>query len=399
MHNLTKIRIFRTLLWITYPISVVLIYPFAVLKRKKSSSIFLMLDRYAIGGAQRVYLDILESIKDVEKIVYFTRKSPNDQLKNDFYSFPNTRSHDIHEWCDYLLFRLFSVHYFSFYLSRHKNATILSSNSTFFYDMLPFLAKHMKKIELLHNFSFKKSGMEYFGLANYKYLDRRMVIDKITAQNILDQYRNYGVDGSFGDRVTAVEYGVDLPLQIPQKTSVPPINILYAGRGTAQKRVWILNRIAEHFIGDRSVHFSFAGPLSEDLSSSVKKHFDVLGEIGDKNILTRLFEEHHLIILTSAFEGFPVVVKEGMSYGCVPVVTALPGNKTHLEHLYNSLLLENPEDEEQIVEQGIVWINRLKNDQALLARLSLSAFEYAKTNFSKENFLNTYRTMLLDAGS
>ena len=182
MHNLTKIKLFRTFLWIVYPLALLFVYPFVLFKRKKRSSLFFFYDRYAIGGAQRVYLDILESVKDIPKTVYFTRYSPDDKLKQRFYSFPSTECHDIHFWCDNLLFRLFTVHYFSFYLNRHKQSRVLGSNSTFFYDMLPFLSKDINKIELLHNFSYGKKGMEFFGLANHYWINRRMVIDEITKQ-------------------------------------------------------------------------------------------------------------------------------------------------------------------------------------------------------------------------
>lgn len=398
MHNLTKIRIFRVLLWITYPISIILIYPLVLLKKKKSSSLFFLFDRYAIGGAQRVYIDILESVKEQDKTIYFTRKSPNSHLKNDFFLFPNSRSYDIHIWCDYLLIRLFSVHYFSFYLNRHKNIVILSSNSTFFYDLLPFLKKSIKKIELLHNFAFNKNGMEYFGLANHQYLDRRMVIDEITRRNILDQYQSYNVNSIYDNRVKTVEYGVNLPSAMPAKPGTPPIRILYAGRGAAQKRVWLLNRIAEHFVSDTQIEFSFAGPLTNELSERVKKRFNVTGEIGDRDKLEELFQTHHIVILTSAFEGFPVVVKEGMSYGCVPVVTALPGNMIHLRHMENSILMEKPENEEAVVQQGIQCIQLLLNNRKLLIQLSSNAYEYAREHFGKDKFLETYHRLLTETG-
>ncbi|MET0244398.1 MAG: hypothetical protein ABW174_13055, partial [Flavitalea sp.] len=175
MHNLTKIKIFRCLLWITYPVAVILLYPFAMMRKKNKSHLFFLFDRYAIGGAQKIHLDILKSVEDVPKQVYFTRHSPNDRLKDAFYSIPNTISADIHFWCDNLLFRLFSVHYFAFYINRHERAHVLSSNSTFFYDMLPFLHSEVHKTEPLHNFSYGKKGMEFFGLANHKLLDTRIV--------------------------------------------------------------------------------------------------------------------------------------------------------------------------------------------------------------------------------
>jgi glycosyltransferase involved in cell wall biosynthesis len=315
-------------------------------------------------------------------------------LRYTFYSFPNSKCYDIHFLCDNLLFRLFFVHFFSIYINRHDNAKVFGSNSTFFYDILPFLKKKVVKIELLHNFSFGKRGMEFFGLANYKFLNARMVIDNITRQNILDQYTLYGVPETFNDRIHVVEYGVHIPDAVV-KATIPPLKILYAGRGTRQKRIWLLNRIAEHFIKNNiPVHFTFAGSMGAELSAVVKMNCNVLGEIGDQEIMQKLFSENHVIILTSAFEGFPVVVKEGMAFGCVPIVTALPGNKIHLEHLYNSLLIEDAEDESKVVQGGVRNIELLLLQPELFDRLSKNAYEYAQKKFGKQSFITAYRTLL-----
>lgn len=394
MHNLTKIKLFRILLCITYPLSVIFLLPAALVRKKWKVRHFFFFDRYAIGGAQKVHLDILESIRDLPKIVFFTRRSPNDKMKDSFYSFQNTHCVDIHFWCDNLLFRLFSVHYFCFLINRYPEAVIVSSNSTFFYDMLPFLRKRIRKIELLHNFSFGKNGMEFFGLANYRHLDLRLVIDSITFQNILDQYRAYNVPKIYYDRVKTIEYGVPIPAPTV-KPDVPPLEVLYAGRGSKQKRIWLLNRIAEYFIqSNPSVKFTFAGSMGNELSPLVKANCKVLNEVGEKAVMDNLFRTSHVIILTSSFEGFPVVVKEGMSFGCVPIVTALPGNKTHLVHGFNALLLDDVENEDSVVNHAIKNIEKLLHDPDALKRLSKNCYEYAAQNFSKDNFFKTYRQLL-----
>src|SRR5690606_39132171 len=163
MHNLTKVRLFTFLLAVTYPFALIFLCPAALMKRKNTGRHFFFFDRYVIGGAQRIHLDILQSIEHLPKQVYFTRYSPNDKLKSSFYSIPNSACLDIHTWCDYLIFRPFTVHYYAFYINRHKDPFIFSGNSTFFYDMLPYLKG--TKVELLHNFTHGKSGMEFFGLA------------------------------------------------------------------------------------------------------------------------------------------------------------------------------------------------------------------------------------------
>jgi len=236
--------------------------------------------------------------------------------------------------------------------------------------------------------------MEFFGLANHHYIDERMVIDNYTKENIINQYKTFGVPAVFNNKVHSVEYGVVIP-QMVDKPLVPPLKILYAGRGTIQKRVWLLNKIAEHFISNHlPVEFTFAGSMIDELSETVRKNCKVTGEIGNQQEMNDLFASHHVIILTSSFEGFPVVVKEGMSFGCVPVVTALPGNKIHLEHLFNALLIEHFEDEHNVVEEGIRNIDLLLSQPDLLKTLSRNAYHYAQKKFGKQEFLTAYRKLL-----
>ena len=211
MHNLTKIKLFRLLLRCTYPFALIFVYPFALMKKKNHSPFFFFFDRYSIGGAQKIHLDVLTSIADIHKQLYFTRLSVDKSLKDAFYATPKADIQDIHRWCDYLFFRLFSVHFYAFYVNRHKEAHVFSSNSTFFYDMLPFFNKHVIKTELLHNFTHGKNGMEFFGLANVQYLNNRIVYDNFTLANIMKQYEEHGVDPKYQERIKFIEPGVTIP--------------------------------------------------------------------------------------------------------------------------------------------------------------------------------------------
>ena len=393
MHNLTKIKIFRVLLWITYPVSWLIMYPASLLKKKNPGHLFFFFDRYCIGGAQRVHLDILNSIRNQPKQLYFTRHSPDAVFKKDFYEIPATDSRDIHVWCDNLLFRLFTVHYYAFYINRHSAAHIFSSNSTFFYDLLPFLKKRVVCTELLHNFTYGKKGFEFFGLANYARLQNRVVVDAATRANIKQQYAVYGIDATFADRILLIEPGVNIPPDPFNKNYETPLQVLYAGRGGAQKRVWLVSRIADYFIGEKlPVQFHFAGPVQAELSRLTRRHSVIHGEVKG-NGMAALYAQCQALILTSAYEGFPMVIKEAMAYGCVPVVTALEGNKTHLKNGRNALLIEAITDEAAVVQQGIEQIRTL-TDTARLQELSAAARAYAQKHFSKDAFMQAYRQLL-----
>ncbi len=394
MHTLQKIKLFRALLYVTYPLALIFLYPVALLKRKSKGKYIFFWDRYAIGGAQRVYLDILESIKDEEKHQFFTRAALNHKLKDEFFSQPHSEAEDIHIYCDNLLLRLFSVHFYAFYVNRHAGAHVFSSNSTFFYDVLPFFSKKVTKTELFHNFTYGSNGMEFFGLGNHKWLDNRMVVDAATRQNIINQYKEYHVPEQYAQKVHIIEPGVLIPGKLDKEYSLP-LKVLYAGRGGPQKRIYLLNKIAEHCINNKlPVEFHFAGTMMDELSELVKSNSVIHGEISTQGEMYALYKQCHAIMMTSAYEGFPMLIKEGMACGCIPVVTALEGNKTHMRHMENSLLIFSPEDEDGVVKQGIEHIEYLRADMQRTEALCGKAYHYAQEHFNKDVFIAKYRAFL-----
>ncbi|MDP4250712.1 MAG: glycosyltransferase family 4 protein [Bacteroidota bacterium] len=395
MHNITKIKIFRILLGITWLPSMIFLYPLAMLRKQSRTGLFFFFDRYSMGGAQRIHIDILKTIKDYQKSIYFTRFSSNGLFKREFYSLSNTCCHDVHFYCDNLPLRLFTVHYFSFYINSHKRGQVFGSNSTFFYDMLPYIKKQIVKTELLHNFTFGKKGMEFFGLMNYKYLDNRIIYDSFTEENIRNQYIEYNIESEWLTKVLIIEPGVNIPAE-EEKTFQKPLKILCAGRGGSQKRIRLINEIAEYFISKKlPAEFHFAGNLIQELSLNVKHNSVIHGEISDPEKMGAIQQQSDIALLTSAYEGFPMFIKESMAHGCIPVVTALPGNLMHLKDRQNCLLINAIKNEREVVSLGIEKIMELINDVSLCRQLSTNAYTYAKDNFDRKSFTNQYRQLFV----
>jgi glycosyltransferase involved in cell wall biosynthesis len=237
--------------------------------------------------------------------------------------------------------------------------------------------------------------MEFFGLMNYRYLDHRIVYDNFTRDNIRNQYREYGIDDHWLNRLAFIEPGVDIP---PEKKRVfqKPLNVLCAGRGGPQKRIWLIDRIACHFLNHSSrVIFHFAGDLIKELSPEVKANNIIHGNISDPVKMGAIQDDCDIALLTSSYEGFPMFIKESMAHGCIPVVTALPGNLMHLQDEINCLLIREIQDEGAVVEQGIAKIELLIKDIPLCERLSLNAYQYARQHFTREIFSRQYRVLLV----
>jgi glycosyltransferase involved in cell wall biosynthesis len=101
-----------------------------------------------------------------------------------------------------------------------------------------------------------------------------------------------------------------------------------------------------------------------------------------------------VLMLSSDFEGFPMVIMEAMAHGVVPIATAVDGVPENIFHLQNGLLIEN-KDEASVVAQLVQHIQFLCANRDVLQQLSANAFAYAKANFSEERFCASYRKIVL----
>lgn len=398
MQIVTKTRLFRLVLWALYLPALLFVWPLARARAKSAGRLFFFFDRWVIGGSQRVFLDILESVGDLAKEVRFTRRPADDGFREAFEAVPNSLVRDVHRWTHSLLFRPFAVHFYAFYVNRHPGACAFGSNSAFYYAMLPFLRRRVRKVDLLHNFMNVPTGFQFYSLANCRRLDVRVVVDSNTRENIRRQYADHGVAPRYFERVTMIEPAVEIPPPF-EKAPPPPLRVLYAGRGGVQKRAWLVDRIARHFMdAGAAIEFHFAGTMEADLSAATVRRAHMHGEVRSSEAMRDLYARCHVILLTSAWEGFPMVVKEGMAAGCVPLVTALPSYAMHLRDGENALFIDAVDDEDAVVRLGIERLARLAADPALVARLARSARGYAAQNFGKAHFLHAYRALLAGEG-
>ncbi len=237
--------------------------------------------------------------------------------------------------------------------------------------------------------------MEFFGLKNHRLLTYRVVYDYYTRENIEKQYAAYHIDPVYLQRLLFIEPGVDIPPE-KKKSFSGILEVICAGRGGPQKRIWLVNRVAEYFMDQGlPVRFHFAGTLIGELSVKVKAKAVIHGEISDPRKMADLLSASDIALLTSLFEGFPMFIKESMANGCIPVVTALPGNLMHLKDGYNCLLIHEILNETELVREAIEKIMELVRDRHLCARLSDTAYGYAKDHFGRDAFNKHYRELLL----
>jgi glycosyltransferase involved in cell wall biosynthesis len=266
--------------------------------------------------------------------------------------------------------------------------------------MLPYVHSGIKKIELLHNFTFGKKGMEFFGLMNVQFLTNRIVYDVYTLANVERQYAEFRIDPVYVKRILFIEPGVDIPPPRLKSFGLP-LRIICAGRGGTQKRIWLVDRIAARCIDQQiPVVFHFAGTLIGELSDGVKAASRLYGEISDPEKMKTVLADSDIALLTSAYEGFPMFIKESMAQGCIPLLTALPGNRAHISDGENGLFIDEIQDEPGLVTEAVEKITKLTGDREGCIRISQQAYHYAALHFNRQSFNEAYRQLLTEqAGS
>jgi glycosyltransferase involved in cell wall biosynthesis len=134
------------------------------------------------------------------------------------------------------------------------------------------------------------------------------------------------------------------------------------------------------------VEFHLVGSLEDEIPGDVKQHVHLYGIIKDAGKLAQLHQRMHVLLMTSALEGFPLSIMEAMAHGSVPMVTAVNAIPEHVHHGENGFLLQQPQDEAGVVAQAISLIENFCVNPALLQPFSLNAYQYAVEHFSASAF-------------
>lgn len=145
------------------------------------------------------------------------------------------------------------------------------------------------------------------------------------------------IEPDCAERLSIIPYGVTIPETPPSKPH-GPLRVAYCGRLTRhQKRVDLLATvICECHRRDLAIEFAIAGAgEDEPLLRQAVREAEAAGRARMLGVLPnhaalKLFAESHAMILTSEFEGLPVVMLEAMGRACVPVVSAVDSGVNEL---------------------------------------------------------------------
>jgi glycosyltransferase involved in cell wall biosynthesis len=277
-------------------------------------------------------------------------------------------------------------------INSQKSPTVFGNNSPFMYRLTPFLAPHVRVVDLTHNFSDFKEGAEWYSLPYVPRLDKRIVVGNQLIDQFRALYKANNIPERYLDRIVVIKNKIAVNDSLPKKNYTGKLQVLFVARNSPEKRVNVLIKIAE--LCDRMnlpIEFKMIGNFN-DLKTSILANTSIIGTIHDKKTLNNHYKTAHLLLLTSYREGLPLVIFEAMSFGAVPISTNVGDLSNYISNeKRNGSLIDNLEDEDKLAELFVKEILDFHNNRNKLTEFSLNAFETIKERFNEAEFSTAYK--------
>ena len=345
--------------------------------------------RYAMGGAEKVHLDIIK-INKIKPLVIFTSASHNNFYKQFFFDY----AHCI-EVSEILKFT-FLKRILSFFLKIkiNKRKVVFGCNSKYYYELIPKIDnQRVKIIDLFHSFynpsNSKKGILIWSKPINHK-ITNRVVINSSIKEDILNYYKRNGITDF--PSIQIIENKIEViekPNNIKKST---PINVCYVGRyDEIIKRTQLVFEISKITSGS-NIKFHFAGFNPSELDFEIAKNCKIHGVL-KKHELNKLYSKCHVILFTSQSEGLPVALIEAMNHFVVPISTSVGGIKQVIQNNQNGFLIESDRKNE-IIKNIHDILTRIENKSISIENLSRHAYETIIEMKRKEHFDESYLELL-----
>lgn len=359
----------------------------------KEYETFFFFPFYHTGGAEKVHALITQATGNEDCIIFFTRRSVDDNFYIDFVksgcTITNIAAYTDNKWIYFMNFVYRGI--ISGYINRQsKPAIVFNGQCNFGYKLSPWLNKRVAQIELIHSFN----TFSWIRLPFLPFITKTVMISKLRIEDHLRQYKQLEVPQKFNTKIEYIVNGIQLPERPSIKFYEHPLQVLYAGRGTEEKRVYLIAKMAEAAaVKNLPVEFIFMGDVGNAIPAECLSYCKLIGPKKDPLEIEGVYQQAHVVIITSYTEGFPMVIEEGMANGCAILSTPVGDIPYHVKHGYNGFIFSNTGNEALIVEEGIEYLDRLINDTSLLIRMSESNRLYAIENFGLEAFNDKYRQL------
>jgi len=356
--------------------------------------LFFFFPFYHIGGAEKVHAQIAAAMRNRKAVIFFTRKSSNAFFLEDFKS-SGHRIIDISAFTDNkwkywnnLVYRGIISSYIN---QQQKKKVVFNGQSNFGYKVSRWINKDIPQVELIHSLS----SFSYIRIPFLPFYRETVMISRNRINDHLELYQKFGIPESFRQKIKYIINGIPLPENIPVKMfSGATLNLLYAGRDTKEKRVHLVREIGkacEQKMLPSSI--TYMGDVSGVIPDQGLEKVRFYGNVSDTALINNIYREADVLLITSSEEGFPMVVMEAMARGCIILATPVGDIPVHVQQGINGFLFSQVKDEQKIIEEAVILVQKLLSDPSLCSAISANNIKYAKEHFGLAIFEKNYQQL------
>src|SRR5690606_17746697 len=124
----------------------------------------------------------------------------------------------LRRWGQKKRFKRFMLKKIAEAINKKADALVFGSNNFFLYDLIPYLAPHVKVIDLTHSFSIDLGGYERYSLNRVGKIDHRIILGENALKTFEKIYATYHVPSSLLQRFIIIPNKVDSPKTLVAKT-------------------------------------------------------------------------------------------------------------------------------------------------------------------------------------
>ena len=250
------------------------------------------------------------------------------------------------------------------------------------FDALPHL-RRARRVPVVAQFHLEEpvghGGWVFYGLSRYgNLIDRIVTVSHQLAERVTTAYY------APADTIRTIHLGVAVPDVVPPPP--PPADrfqVLYPARLADQKAPLTLVAIAKALKAEQvplTIHVLGNGPLAEPLAAAVaKEHLDPwisLHDFAPKAAMPSWYSRTHATLLTSAWEGLPLVLLESLAHGR-PVVAPDVGAVREIVGPDTGALVSHPDR----VSEYVDTLRRWAADPSPLTALGLAGRRRVQAEF------------------
>jgi len=354
---------------------------------------FFFCPSYSIGGGERVQGDIIEAVSDKKIFIIFNRKSANDGSLH-LHNRSHTTMYDISKYTDNkylyfmnLVYRGVCAQYIN---QQKKSPVVFIAQSNFGYKVTPHIKRSITITELIHMYT---ADFLWVWAPFIQFINKRILLGPSIKEKFKQAYKQNGIPEKYLERIIIIPNCLEyLPAKLIEKPKKDVLDIYYAGRGSAQKRIWIIVKIIEECRRQNlPVRFSLAGSFKNELPQYLIDDGTFIGEVKAGKPMQDLHAKMDMLLMTSAWEGFPMVIMEAMSFGVICNVCAVDEIPNYIVHQQTGLIISEVNDEAKIIEQAIENIKWMLTHSIECKQIIANSFQIAQENFVRARFNNSYQ--------